>query len=132
MNPFLKNSIKAYSNESRIRSKCFYDAICFILLVLKICNLIFDDSTIAELLHRLNNYSNLKGKEEQKLIDILVANFSDKIARKIIVYDDKKKPKMIFETIDFQKTRLFHNCFIGKNSEFYIYKNLFESNELNN
>lgn len=125
---FLKGRLNQFCQTHKINQKAFSDGIAFLLQVFKICKLIFDVKTNQEIINHLDSFAPLKSRDEQTMLDIIVTNSSEKCAKKVVLFNEQNKAKVVFETLDFQQARLFNTSFISKSSEFYVYKNVFEAN----
>ena len=125
----LKAAVKDFAASNCLRAKSLYDAVCFVMLVLKVCALIFDAAANDKLLRRLDDYANVKGADEQQVTEVLVTNSAERLARKTLVYDELNRPKVLFETVDFQRARLSRGSFVSRTAEFFVYKHAFEAEQ---
>lgn len=129
MTNFVKYKISKFCKENFLNQKSFFDGISFIFQVFRTCKLIFSDDINHQLYEKLNFFKIINFQQSQALIDIITFNSTDKCAKKVIHFDvENQRPKIYLETVEFQKAKPFYSSFVNLSAEFYIYRNIFESN----
>jgi hypothetical protein len=124
-----KKRIREFAIRESLNGKVLLDALSFALQVLKIGLFIFDQQTFASICGYLNGFQKVDSATEKRVVDIIVQSSADKCAKKRIVFTQTGLPKALFETLDFQRGRLFVSSFVDKKAEFYVYKNIFRAGE---
>lgn len=124
-----KRKIREFAGRETLNGKVLLDALSFTLQVLKIGLFIFDQPTFAGVCQYLNGFQRVEAAAEKQVVDIVVQSSADKCAKKRVVFTQAGLPKAVFETLDFQRARLFLTSFIDKKAEFYVYKNIFLAGE---
>lgn len=122
----LNDELAKFCAENKIAMKPFAEATAFVFQILQILSLMFDRECVDNLFVSLQDKSELDFREENVLIEIIVSNFIQNVAKKLITCDENNRQRVRYETLDYKSAKLFYKSFINHSGQFFVYKNVFQ------
>lgn len=122
----VKTKIIDYCSNYNLTVKTFTEMLNFTVQLLNIMRFALTEEKYSQMIQNLSNYQKPNLKDQKLIIDVIMRNNFNNIARRVDVKNEKGETLRRLETFIYPDAKFFKTSFVQKNGLFYVYQYIVE------